>query len=83
MQEENYKDDKLEGLAKFYYENGQLATTCTYVFGKLYGKVTDYTKEGKMYKVSFCIADQKVTEDIFNKFHKKYGSHLKKINKYL
>lgn len=80
---EEYVYGVLHGETRLYYENGQLATTCTYVFGKLYGKVTDYTKEGKMYKVSFCIADQKVTEDIFNKFHKKYGSHLKKINKYL
>ena len=42
LQEYTYKNDKLNGEKKEYYENGRLKTHCTYKDGSAYGSYVEY-----------------------------------------
>ena len=46
--EENYKDDKLEGITKAYYESGQLQGEGNFKDGKQEGMVKTYYENGQL-----------------------------------
>ena len=49
MCETNYKEDKLDGLHKEYFEDGSLFKEINYVDGKIHGKYKEYKKGGVLY----------------------------------
>lgn len=55
--EENYLDDKLDGICKYMFENGKLISSSQYVAGVKNGPFTEYFDSGKKMREGFYEKD--------------------------
>ncbi len=59
--EVNYINGKAEGLAKLYYESGELCGEVNYINGKQEGLAKSYYKTGKLeQEINYKMASKKV-----------------------
>ena len=64
--EENYKNDKQDGITKSYYESGALKTEIYYKNGKAEGFAKIYFESGKTYLIDTYKNDQQIERKIYD-----------------
>lgn len=64
----NYKKNKLNGNAYFYYPNGNIKSSTRYLNDKEFGVIKVYTEKGNLNKELLCINDRDVIIKVFMKY---------------
>ena len=64
--EENYKDEKLNGIYKQYYDNGSIWRTGQYENGKVIGKFVEYRENGDLWRITEVQPDGNIQEKYFD-----------------
>ncbi len=54
-EEENYKNNELDGPYREYYRNGQVSVSCTYSQGQRHGDYVEYYYDGKKWETGSFI----------------------------